>query len=194
MIFSIISNYQIEEGEEEPDLLSAFEIAAFVGRLYARDFSVGDDIVVRHRGSIMKGTVRYLGPVKGFASSSKDSNIVGVEVKHSKGDNDGSFKNKRYFTCKEKCGIFEPTGSVELLSNFDLAKEWIFSVKGVSAPAEEKKVPPLERKVFVQYLKQQDWVTDLLSRERLVPSKLQNENNSTLLEPNHRRNTIRKTQ
>jgi len=60
---------------------------------------VGDTVLVS-RGI---GTVRYIGPIH-FKNYKKD--WLGVELKEPNGENDGSLRGRRYFTCPPKFGIF----------------------------------------------------------------------------------------
>ena len=51
-----------------------------------------------------KGTVRYIGPVKGKEDLSKE--FYGIELDSPNGKNDGSVGSVRYFTAKPNHGVF----------------------------------------------------------------------------------------
>jgi dynactin complex subunit len=57
------------------------------------------------------GTIRYIGPIY-----EKSGTWYGIELSSQKGKNDGSYKDKRYFTCKPGFGIITTTKYIKVCS------------------------------------------------------------------------------
>ncbi|XP_025109929.1 CAP-Gly domain-containing linker protein 3-like isoform X2 [Pomacea canaliculata] len=71
------------------------------------DNEVGDRVIVAGQ---RKGTIRYMGETQ-FAPGF----WFGIELDRPVGKNDGSVKGVRYFTCKEKHGVFAPLSRIQKL-------------------------------------------------------------------------------
>jgi len=59
---------------------------------------INDRIALKNN---LVGIVRYIGPVEG-----RSNDWVGIELDEPRGKNDGSYNNKRYFSCAPNHGLF----------------------------------------------------------------------------------------
>ncbi|OQS55165.1 CLIP1 [Ecytonucleospora hepatopenaei] len=63
-----------------------------------KDLKIGENVTINGRFS---GVVKFIGKIDG-----KDGIWVGLELEKPVGKNNGSYKNKKYFDCKENHGVF----------------------------------------------------------------------------------------
>uniref|UniRef100_A0A9J7WZT2 ubiquitinyl hydrolase 1 n=1 Tax=Cyprinus carpio carpio TaxID=630221 RepID=A0A9J7WZT2_CYPCA len=77
----------------------------------ASNLSAGCQVHVEYKGQWLTGVIRYIGSLKSFSSDPLTGVFFGVELQgedKGKGQNDGSFSYKTYFTCPKNSGIFAP--------------------------------------------------------------------------------------
>uniref|UniRef100_A0A8C1WLJ9 ubiquitinyl hydrolase 1 n=1 Tax=Cyprinus carpio TaxID=7962 RepID=A0A8C1WLJ9_CYPCA len=77
----------------------------------ASNLSAGCQVHVEYKGQWLKGVIRYIGSLKSYSSDPPTGVFFGVELQEEdkgKGQNDGSFNYKTYFTCPKNSGIFAP--------------------------------------------------------------------------------------
>uniref|UniRef100_A0A8C2KRL1 ubiquitinyl hydrolase 1 n=1 Tax=Cyprinus carpio TaxID=7962 RepID=A0A8C2KRL1_CYPCA len=77
----------------------------------ASNLSAGCQVHVEYKGQWLTGVIRYIGSIKSFSSDPLTGVFFGVELQgedKGKGQNDGSFSHKTYFTCPKNSGIFAP--------------------------------------------------------------------------------------
>ena len=68
------------------------------------DLRVGDRVNLPRFGRENCGVVRYRGILTGVAGSQNKG--VGIELDEAWGKNSGSVGDRRFFTCKDGCGLF----------------------------------------------------------------------------------------
>ena len=74
-------------------------------------FSVNDRVLID--GSL-KGTIRYIG-----RTSFSPVAVAGIELDEGVGNNDGKFRDKRYFSCLPDYGLFSPVANIAHLEKKD---------------------------------------------------------------------------
>uniref|UniRef100_A0AAR2JBJ3 ubiquitinyl hydrolase 1 n=1 Tax=Pygocentrus nattereri TaxID=42514 RepID=A0AAR2JBJ3_PYGNA len=77
----------------------------------AEDLLQGCEVRVEQNGEWLKGVVRYIGRLKEPVIDPIAGVYFGVELQGEdtgKGENDGTYQFKTFFTCQKNCGIFAP--------------------------------------------------------------------------------------
>ncbi|KAK7144804.1 hypothetical protein R3I94_011026 [Phoxinus phoxinus] len=77
----------------------------------ASNLSLGSRVCVECNGKWLKGVIRHIGNIKYYSSEPITGVFFGVELQGEdtgKGQNDGSYLHKNYFTCPKNSGIFAP--------------------------------------------------------------------------------------
>ncbi|KAL7832656.1 hypothetical protein SRHO_G00296740 [Serrasalmus rhombeus] len=77
----------------------------------AEDLVQGCEVRVEQNGEWLKGVVRYIGRLKEPVIDPIAGVYFGVELQgedRGKGENDGTYRLKTFFTCQKNCGIFAP--------------------------------------------------------------------------------------
>ncbi|XP_016095754.1 ubiquitin carboxyl-terminal hydrolase CYLD [Sinocyclocheilus grahami] len=77
----------------------------------ASNLSEGGQVHVEYKGQWLKGVIRYIGSLTSYSSDPITGVFFGVELQgedKGKGQNDGSYYHKTYFTCPKNSGIFAP--------------------------------------------------------------------------------------
>ncbi|KAJ7986335.1 hypothetical protein DPEC_G00338860 [Dallia pectoralis] len=77
------------------------------------------EVTVEVEGTWLRGVIRYIGRItEPMTSNPITGTYFGIELlgqDRGKGQNDGSYMNKNYFTCQQDCGVFAPFSRVRLL-------------------------------------------------------------------------------
>ena len=70
------------------------------------NFKIGDRVSVTSRG--YHGTIKYIGKLKNRIGTFADGIFVGFQLDLPNGISDGTYLEKRYFTCPQRHGGFAP--------------------------------------------------------------------------------------
>merc|ERR1712228_133990 len=81
-------------------------------------YAVGDKVMIKPD---KKGQIKWIGQEKAFGSGT----FYGIRLTENRGDNDGEWKEKRYFQCPEGFGIYVPLRLIvkPIDADFDFMKE-----------------------------------------------------------------------
>ncbi|KAL4635337.1 ubiquitin carboxyl-terminal hydrolase CYLD-like [Arapaima gigas] len=133
--------------ENEKDRFECFEDRK--GLDFAMSLSVDSPVEVDVNGNWCEGMVCYIGSISELTSSNPIAGMFfGIELKgkhKGKGQNDGTYRGKRFFTCDRDCGVFVPFTRVR-----DLASKPLQTSLLLKKPSECQEEPllPGERVTF----------------------------------------------
>ncbi|KAG1972751.1 ubiquitin carboxyl-terminal hydrolase CYLD isoform X3 [Pimephales promelas] len=87
-------------------------------------FDIVSQVYVEYKGKWLKGVIRYIGNINSCIFGHITGVFFGVELlgeDTGKGQNDGSFLRKTYFTCPQNSGIFAPFTRIKPVDHKPLA-------------------------------------------------------------------------